>query len=169
MPAWVLTFSFWVHMLATIVWIGGLFYQSFFVIPVLNTHLDLATRVDTLQTLNKRFSTATWLSLILLLATGMFQLVANSNYDGFLSISNQWSGAILLKHLAFLLMVVVASYQTWVFQPQLIRLMLVQATPQGDNAEGRVTALRRRLKQTSDLNLFIGLLVLAFTAIARTA
>jgi hypothetical protein len=70
----------------------------------------------------------------------------------------------LAKHLALGLMVAVAVYQTWVIQPALVRMAILEAhTPQASHGP-----LLRRQDRVARLNLALGIAVLAFTAIART-
>ena len=52
---------------------------------------------------------------------GLFQMSVNPHYDGFLSISTQWSLAILTKHLLGIVMVVVSAIQTWEVIPAIRR------------------------------------------------
>jgi putative copper export protein len=77
-------------------------------------------RFSILERIRKRFSIAAWISLLILLTTGMLQLIANPNYQGVLHLINRWSMVILLKHLAVVGMVAVAAFQTWIIQPRLI-------------------------------------------------
>src|SRR3972149_3791825 len=106
-------------MAATVVWIGGLTFQTIILAPALDGSPEL------LERLRRRFEPLAWLSLAVLIGTGLFQMSASPNYTGLLSIRNGWSAAILAKHLVIGLMLVLASIQTWWIQPRLghIRLM----------------------------------------------
>lgn len=150
-----LALAFWLHMAATVVWIGGLFYQSVVLAPALASVEDPAALLERLQ---KRFQPLAWLSLAVLVGTGLVQMSANANYEGLLSIANPWSQAIFAKHLAIGLMLLVAAYQTWVLQPRLAREAMLGA------AEGS----RRRFARLAQINLVLGILVLGLTALART-
>ena len=161
MPSWALTLAFWLHMAASVVWIGGLFFQALVLPPALR---KLPERGQILEALRRRFQPLAWLSLAVLIGTGLTQMAANPNYTGVLSFENAWSRAILAKHLALGLMVAVAVYQTWVIQPALVRMAILEAhTPQASHGP-----LLRRQDRVARLNLALGIAVLAFTAIART-
>lgn len=148
-------------MAATVVWIGGLFFQALVLPPALRR---LAERGQVLEALQRRFQPLAWLSLAVLIGTGLIQMSANPNYTGVLSIENSWSRAILAKHLAVGVMVVVGVYQTWVVQPALARMAFLEAhTPQAD-----LGPLLRRQERLARLNLALAITVLAFTAIARS-
>ncbi len=161
-PLWALTLAFWLHMAATVVWIGGLFYQAAVLSPALTRHLSARDQAALLGSLQRRFQPLAWLSLAVLVVTGLVQMSGNPNYQGLLSVENRWAAAILAKHLVILLMVGAAAYQTWVVQPHLARTLL---RVEGEQAE-RPLAGPRRLNR---LNLALALLTLGLTALARTA
>jgi len=155
-----LTIAFWLHMAATIVWIGGLFYQAVVVNPALERFPDQRGRLA--NDLRRRFQPLAWLSLFVLIGTGLLQMSGNPNYEGLFAISNSWSRSILAKHVAIGLMVLVAAYQTWVLNPRLSLLALKQEAAASNTVAGEISRLNR-------VSLALGLLVLGLTALARTA
>ncbi len=165
-PAWALTLSYWVHMLATITWIGGLATLAILVLPAARRALDAAAYASLLESIQRRLDPLGWLSLITLVATGLIQMSANPNYTGFLAINNRWAAAILLKHIVFIGMTCISVYITWGLLPNLRRIALRQAhgqvVPEADSLQRQEAILLR-------LNLFLGVLVLALTALARAS
>ncbi len=155
-----LTIAFWLHMTATIVWIGGIFYQALIVNPALERFPDQRGRLA--EDLRRRFQPLAWLSLFVLIGTGLLQMSGNPNYEGLFAFSNPWSRAILAKHLTIGLMTLVAAYQTWVLNPRLSRLALMQEAAASDQVASKISRLNR-------VSLVSGLLVLGLTALARTA
>ena len=117
----------------------------------------------------KRLDPLSWFSLVVLVGTGMFQMNSNPQYDGFLAINNNWTIAILLKHLIFLVMIVISAYITWVLMPEMGRVALRRAhdtersteSSSKDSPEKQLIVLQR-------LNLILGVLVLGLTAVARS-
>jgi uncharacterized membrane protein len=167
MPLWVLALSFWLHMAATVVWVGGLALMALVVWPGARAALGPGPQLAALfQQLQKRFQPWAWLSLAVLVATGLTQMTANPNYAGVLRIANAWTAAILIKHMAVGGMMVIGAYLQWGVQPALARLALLEAhaRPVSQAEAGR---LRRRETTLTRLNLLCGLLVLALTAVAR--
>ncbi|MCK4725675.1 MAG: hypothetical protein KAT29_07730, partial [Anaerolineales bacterium] len=89
---------------------------------------------------------------------------ANSNYQGFLTIDNRWSLVMLLKHIMFLLMVIISAYLTWGLLPRIQRAALKKA----QGMESPESALLQKKEQAIiNLNLILGVLILALTALAR--
>jgi uncharacterized membrane protein len=165
-PSWALTLSFWLHMLATVIWLGGLAALALIVIPSLRHSLKPKEFANWLTALNKRLDPIGWLSLGLLTFTGLVQMDSNSNYQGLFNFSSPWAQAICLKHIAFLGMIGVSAYITWVVAPALQRGALQSAAGKRDATGQKWT---RRLQMMIAFNLALGLVVLAFTALARTS
>ncbi len=165
MPEWVLPIAYWLHMVATVIWIGGLVFQSLVLFDSLESLSDASNRARLLESVRRRFEPWAWLSLAVLMGTGLTQMTAHPLYQGLLVIRNPWSAAILAKHVAVGAMVLLAAYQTWGLYPELGRLALRQA--RGDAADA--APLLRRQRLLSRISLSLGLIVLALTALARTA
>jgi len=165
-PVWALTLAYWLHMLATVVWIGGLAALSILVLPAARAALDLQAYSSLLEHLQKRLDPLGWFCLALLAGTGMLQMSANPNYHGFLAIDNRWAVAILVKHLVFIAMIGLSVYMTWWLLPGLRRAALRQA--RGQDAPG-AGSMHRQEWLLMRLNLVLGVLILALTAIARAA
>ena len=165
-PVWALSIAYWLHMLATVLWIGGLASLSLIVLPAAHKVLDPNTFIDFLAALQKRLDPLGWFSVVVLLASGMLQMSSNPNYEGFLAIRGLWASSILIKHFLFGVMVLVSGYLTWGLLPALRRTALLKARGKAspDNEK-----LRKREVLLLRLNLILGALVLLLTAIARSA
>ncbi len=172
-PAWALSVAYWLHMLATVVWIGGLAALALFVLPAARKALPATAYAGFLSALQARFDPLAWFSLVLLAGTGMFQMSASPNYAGFLAINNRWAYAILVKHLLFFGMAGVSAYLTWGLLPQIRRLALRQSRTRQDAeqelAPEEAARLQRQEQRLMLLNLALGILILGLTAIARAA
>ncbi len=168
MPDWILTFAYWLHMAATVVWIGGLFFHGVILKPSFIRQLSAESEPAFLEMLLRRFEPLVWLSLAVLIATGLIQMSANPNYQGILVLTNRWSQAILIKHIAIFLMLLLASFQTWYLRPRLVRTAL-RLTRSLHVDEKATTKLLKSALIAARLNLLLGTIVLALTAVARTS
>src|SRR5512147_3289265 len=104
-PAWALALTYWLHLLATVTWVGSLAGISFLILPAMQRALNPETQLIFIEAMQKRLEPIAWFSMSLLLLTGLFQMSVNPHYNGFLSVSTQWSLAILIKHLLGVVMV----------------------------------------------------------------
>ena len=165
MPTWVLAISFWLHMLATIVWVGGLALMALVVWPGARAAMGPGPELgEFIRKLQKRFNPLAWLSLSVLIVTGLTQMSANPNYDGFLHITNAWTWAILAKHVVVGAMIVIGLYMQLGVQPELARLTMLET--HGRDAPD-AEKLRQREMNLIRLNLLCGVVVLELTAVAR--
>jgi uncharacterized membrane protein len=167
-PALVMAVMYWLHMLATVTWIGGLAALAIIVLPSAKRSLDDGAYAALLTRIQGRLQQVGWLSLAVLGATGMFQMSASSSYSGFLAIDNPWALAIFSKHIVIVVMVAVSAYSTWGLMPALQRLALLRANGKKVN-EAEALRLARQENLMLTLNLVLSALVLAFTAWARVS
>jgi len=161
-PLLALSLTYWLHMLATVVWIGGLAALSILVIPTARGALEPGAYSRLLEGIQRRIDPLGWLCLAVLVSTGLFQMSANPNYYGFLAINNRWALAILLKHLVFIGMTIASAYLTWGVLPDLRRAALRRNEAEAQHLQQREALLLR-------LNLFLGVVILALTALARSS
>jgi len=165
-PNWAIVVTYWLHFLATVMWVGNLAAIAFLILPAMKRTLDLNTQLALIEAIQKRFEPITWFSLSLLVLTGLFQMSINPHYDGFLSTSTQWSLAILAKHFLGMIVIVGSAIQTWDVIPAIHRAVVKsKKTKNTDELE----SLRRREIRLLQFNLIMGILILAMTAVARAA
>jgi uncharacterized membrane protein len=165
-PAWALALTFWLHLLATVTWVGSLAGISFLILPAMQRTLNPETQLVFIEAMQKRLEPIAWFCMSLLLVTGLFQMSVNPHYDGFLSVSTQWSLAILTKHLLGIIMVVVSAIQTWEVIPA-IRRAIVKSKKTKNTQE--LDALRRREILLLRMNFGLAVLILLATAFARAS
>ncbi len=166
MPFAVLSALYWIHILATVAWLGSQAAMLFWILPLGERYLPPEQRVAHAARTLKQILPWQWLSATLLLATGMFQMSANTNYEGLLAITNRWAVAILLKHLAYGGMLGVNAWLSLRTSPALQRAALLLANGrEAPEAGGLQRAARRWLW----VNVALGVVVLGLTALARAA
>jgi uncharacterized membrane protein len=162
MDFWILAISYWIHLLSTVMWLGGMALMAVVALPALRKGTLADNQWFALQ---RRFLPWADASLVLLLFTGFVQMTNDPNYSGFLTVDSVWAWAILLKHIAFIGMVAIMAYVQFVLYPGMDRLQLL-----GDKrpllAETEQAKLSGREIMMLRLNLVCAVLVLLFTAIA---
>jgi uncharacterized membrane protein len=165
-PAWALALTYWLHLLATVSWVGSLAGVSFLVLPAMKRSLEPEMQLVFIEAMQKRLEPIAWFSMTLLVLTGLFQMSVNPHYDGFVSVSTQWSVAILIKHLLGIVMVVVSAIQTWEVIPAIRRAIV--KSKKTKNAE-ELDRLRRREIFLLRMNFGLSILILLATAFARAS
>jgi uncharacterized membrane protein len=165
-PVWALTLVYWLHMLATVTWIGGIVSISILVLPAAHKSLKPADQLAFIDAMQKRLEPLAWFSLGVLIATGLFQLSANTHYNGFFNVSTQWSLAILVKHGLVAVMVVVSALQTWEVLPAIRRTLMRRDR---GASEDEIILLQKREERLLRMNFILSILILGATAVARSA
>ena len=162
MAFWILALSYSVHLLATAVWAGGLLLMCIMVFP--------AWRIGTLSDnswLNRQKRITPWInsSMILLLISGFFQMTSDSNYSGFLQIDSVWAWAMLVKHIAYAVLVIVMLWLQFGLYPAMERTAVL-ATKRPQLATNEQTTQNQQEKRLLTTNVILALVILIYTAIA---
>lgn len=164
MPAWALALNYWLHMLATVVWLGSLSALALLVLPAAARTLDSDAQIRFVTNLQSRLESLSWGCMFLLVATGMFQMSGDANFTGLISTENAWSAAMLAKHLLILVMGAFSVWMSWGLLPE-IRRALIRYKKSGDPAE--VLALRKREARLMGVSMVMALAILAITAVMQ--
>lgn len=164
-PAWALAITYWLHLLATVAWIGAIVATSILFLPAASKALKPLDHLALIEAMQKRLEPIAWFCMSLLLLTGMFQMSVNPHYDGFVSVSTQWSVAILVKHVLGIFMVVASAIQTWEVIPSIRRTLMKK---DGANQE-QVIQLQKRETRLLRINFGLSILILLATAFARAS
>ena len=154
-----------VHVLAAMLWLGGMFFLGVVGAPVLRALEPPALRQRVFHDLGLRFRTVGWIAIAVLVVTGVLNLYFRGwlRWDGVLDVPAFWttrtSRALAWKLGSVFAMVVVSTVHDFVIGP----------------AAGRATAgspaalrLRRRAALFARINAVIGLIiVVAAVRLAR--
>ena len=176
---WLLVLAYFLHALATVVWLGGLALLLIVVWPAardrLAAQLPDGALLTFFDTLRRRFTPLANLSLIVLLGTGLLQMELNPHYTGLLQINDDWGRAILGKHVLIVAMIVISVIMQGRVVPALERATLLARHARSvSGAEAEKATLiqeniQRRERQLAALTLILGLVVLLLTAVALAA
>ena len=163
MSPYILAVNYFFHLIATIVWIGGLALFAVLVFPEAQRVLkDSPAFYDLLARLRRRFLPLTNFSLAVLIGTGMIQMAGDPNYDGMLQFTNEWSRVILYKHIAIIGMLICGVILQYRVAPALERARLLASRGKADAAE--MERLQRAEVRLTWVNVILGVAVLGFTA-----
>ncbi len=165
MPTWALASLFWLHMLATVTWIGSLVAIYVLVLPISRRTLQSVDELALLDGIQKRLEPIAWFSVSLLIVTGLFQMSVNPHYNGFLSTSGQWALAILAKHTLVAALVAVSAVHTWDVLPSMRRALMRRQKAD----EEEILRLQRRERALLTASLVLAVLILLATAIMRAS
>ncbi len=160
--------SVYLHILATVVWLGGMVFLALVVVPVVRTMQPPGIGAQAIRGVGRRFFPIAWTCLSTLLLTGIINLDHRgiTPWDVF---STQVLGTEFGKVLAFKLGLVAAvltlsSVHDFYIGPRLLRLMEAARSSAGEGPFAPpedAVRLRRRLAFLARLNAVLALLVVA--------
>jgi putative copper resistance protein D len=145
-----------VHVLAAMLWLGGMFFLALAGGPVLRRIDDRALRARLFEDLGEAFRRAGWWSILVLVLTG----IGNLGFRGLLSRGTLMSGAfwaspfghsLAAKLVAVVAMIVISALHDFVVGPAASR------AARGGGAEAE--RLRGRAARLARLNAMLGLVV----------
>ncbi len=66
-PGWALALTYWLHLFATVTWVGSLAGVSLLVLPAMKRSLDAETQLVFIEAMQKRLEPIAWFCMSLLL------------------------------------------------------------------------------------------------------
>jgi uncharacterized membrane protein len=153
MSNFLVAISTWLHVLATIVWIGYYVFTSLIFLPVFERQMQANALRDLLEQLSARLRPFFGGSLLIFLGTGTHLMLINENYLGLGNFfGNPWSVLIVIKHVLVLAFLALAVFSERAFLGQI-----------GDQKPNALKQFRWSLKT----NAVLGVVILLLTAIAQ--
>lgn len=154
----------WLHLLATVIWIGGMAFNLLVLRPSL-TVIEPSQRIKLVCAVVKRFIYFAWGSIATLVITGIF-MTPRISFSGAL-LSTTYGFVLAIKHALVLIMVIIVAVISFVLLPRLKTLSLSIAeasTPSRTSPHGLPLELVK-IVQFIKLNLALGILVLLVSTI----
>jgi len=96
------------HDIATAIWIGGLIHMSLTILPTFRNVNDEKMRKQLMMILQNRLSILVYISIVMLVVTGILESWHSQAFRGFFSFSNVYSSLLSIKHLLVIAMIAIA-------------------------------------------------------------
>ena len=116
----ILAVSYWLHLTATVVWIGGIAFILFIAIPSAKQVLG-ADAGKLMGEISKRFTPIANYSIIFIVVTGAALTGFNKQFSGIGNFGNSWSLSLIMKHVLVFVMVAIHFYRGLVLAPKIAR------------------------------------------------
>lgn len=137
----------WLHLLATIAWIGGLTFIVFVAQPVV-VGLDPTVRATIGPRMAKRFLTLVWIAIAVLLVTGLYRvLLVQQMFTADRWFQTGYGHLLMTKLVLFFLFVGIAGHLTAVTYPRLRAHAREHLVHPGVTACTTCTLLMRKAKR----------------------
>jgi copper resistance protein D len=152
-----------IHVLAAIIWLGGMFFISLVLVPSVRKLEPPIKRTEILSATARRFSLVSWTAILVLLITGVINSVNRGITIDLISSGKVFSshfGMILtFKVFLVIVMILISAIHDFILGPKLIKLTELDR-PSPDSAKS-LGKKRKVVSWLARINAFIGIIVVA--------
>lgn len=119
----------WLHIMATVVWIGGMFTNFFILRPSLSKALSPADAGKLMGVVMKKTRIVVYVSIVVLGVTGIPLKIINPNYISIINFENSWEIVSFVKHLCYGILVLLAFYSFEILSPKVRKIAAKGPSP----------------------------------------
>lgn len=152
-----------IHVLSAIVWLGGMFFLSLVLFPVLKKFEPGEKRIQVISLTASRFRKISWISIVILLVTGVVNVVNLGITDEMIMsgafYSSQIGKLLSIKVCLVLVMILLSASHDFVLGPRYI--LLLRAPKPDINKLEEIERRRWITTWLARLNVLIAVLVVA--------
>ncbi len=150
-----------IHVLATIIWLGGMFFIAIVMVPVLRMLEPPQIRIGVLSSTARRFRVVSWITIIVILVTGVLNAINRGVTLKAISTGELFStyfGKILALKLTLVFsMLVLSAIHDFILGPRLIELL----NSSNPDSFTKLQKNRRCVSWLARVNALLGILVVA--------
>ena len=147
----------WIHLMATVAWIGGMFANFFIYMPAMRKVLDPSVSGKLMGTVMKRFRIMVYISMGLFLFTGMISGFIHVSSVDAASAENSWNTLLTIKVSVFVVMAVLAIYAFEYLAPKVAETAAKGASPE-------LARIQKRQMALAATGFILGIIIVAISA-----
>jgi putative copper resistance protein D len=152
-----------IHVLAAIIWLGGMFFIALVAVPILRKIEPPAKRSEILSVTAKRFRVLSWIAISVLLVTGVINAINRGVTIDLISmgglLSSHFGKVLTVKVILVLIMVVLSAIHDFILGPQLTKL--ISSSLHNPDSLQSLKIRRRYVSWLARTNVMLGILVVA--------
>lgn len=162
MNLWVVALSHFLHILGTVIWVGGILMVLLVILPSAKAAIEETPMLGKLmKEVTQRFTLLANTSIFLLLATGALLFWTNNNYTSVLDQRNTWNLVIYLKILLVAAMVTIHFYRGLILNQKIAKSSTTAN-------EAQTASLKKFSLDLVKTNLALGVSVLMLAAVSMS-
>lgn len=155
-PVLQITLDFF-HLMATIAWIGGMFFNVLILMPTVSKTLDPATAGKFMSVLFKRIRVMVYLSLLILFVTGIPMKIASEYYVAIINFDTSWETVGFIKHIFVAFMALFAIINFEILTPKVSKIAAKGPSPE-------LMSLKKKQMMLAMISFFFGIIVIFLSA-----
>jgi len=150
-----------IHILAAIIWLGGMFFIAIVMVPVLRRLEPPQKRIEVLSATATRFRAISWIAILVLLITGVLNAINHGVTMQKIStgefFSSNFGKILILKLILVFAMLVLSAIHDFILGPRLIELL----NSSNPDSSQRLKKNRKYVSWLARINALLGILVVA--------
>ena len=141
------------HLLATIAWIGGMFFNVLILMPTVSKTLDPASAGKFMAVLFKRIRVMVYVSLLILFVTGIPMKIASEYYVAIINFDTSWETVSFIKHVFVALLALFAIINFEILSPKAAKLSVNGPSP-------ALMSLKGKQMKLAGISFLFGMIVI---------
>lgn len=150
-----------IHILAAIIWLGGMFFIAIVMVPVLRRLESPQKRIEVLSATATRFRAISWIAILVLLITGVLNAINHGVTMQKIStgefFSSNFGKILILKLILVFAMLVLSAIHDFILGPRLIELL----NSSNPDSFTKLQKNRKYVSWLARINALLGILVVA--------
>jgi len=155
-PALMMSLDF-LHLMATVAWIGGMFFNFLVVMPSVNKALEPAAAGKFMGLMFKRVRIIVYVSLLVLFITGIPLKIGSGHYVAIINFETWWETISFIKHVFVALLALFAMYNFEILIPKVSKLAMQGPSPELIN-------LKKRQKMLGGISFLFAIIIILLSA-----
>ena len=147
----------WIHLIATVAWIGGMFSNFFIYLPAIGKTMEPPAAGKLMAVVMKRFRVMVYISMAVFLLTGILLASLDLNAGITPSSRNEMVSILIFKVPLFIVMMILAIVAFEIVAPGVAKLAQAGPSP-------RLQKAQRSQKILAAAGFLLGLIILALSA-----
>ena len=148
--------NLWLHVLASVIWIGGMLFLSLVAVPVLRQVDSPLLRADLFRKMAQRFRRLVWICIVVLILTG----IVNVAYYGNTSTGSPYLKVLVIKLGLVGVLVALGVAHDFIIGPRAARAQSRDGLP----PNGTDLLMVQLTPWVGRLNLLLGVIILVLAA-----
>ena len=146
----------WIHLMATVAWIGGMFTNFFIYIPAMGKTLDPPVAGKLMGAAMKRFRVLVYTSILVFAISGFLMAYLHLGSGEAFSSRNQMVAILIFKVPLYVLMVILAIFAFEVVAPRVARIA-------AEGPSQKLLKAQKTQKTMAMAGFVLGVLILAIS------
>lgn len=166
----IIAISYWLHLLATVIWIGGIFLILFAALPSAKEYLNKEAS-GFMSIIGKRFTPFANYSIFILVITGILMVSLNRGFNSLTTLETIYSKILFLKIIIAVVMIIIHFFRGLCLNPRIARFSSMiekSSEEESETISSRISNLKNLSLNLVKINFGLGMIILILSSLLLT-